>query len=381
MLRIRALIVVSVLGYSAVGDQQKSDAKPADFPMCEDKELSEADKTEMAELKKKVPVPFTEEELKIGFAELGYKKDDKAACQEHPQAFWIMGASASGKSTVTRALHDFADCDACTHLAGSVVVIDGDVLREHHASYQQLIQFGRKHDCIVKDAWPLLRDHLKAGKAELLAGATDPNCKRHMEVPETCTSWERCAKDMEKLKKEGYTINVIAVYGPREGITERGVKRAQNSGKAYSTKKFPMAIAAFVPIMAHGNGECFLVNNTVLPPNVSVHHKCPNQAEYDPDKLPEYLEAVETEAIGGSHIELEEYRAAQKKMKVPLRTTPIVADDKEKAAEKEEYEHTGDWFLRFAGLAVLLAVCGGVAVMFNQKKPQTDARSVELGSR
>lgn len=293
------LLVAATLVVTVVARRQAIGASPAVVreawrPMCEDLGYNE-DHESVADLMKAVEVDFTPEEEAAVFETLGLG----SKCQEHPKATWILGPSASGKSTVTRTVVEES-------VREDAVLLDGDVLRKAHPGYMNLVNFGLDHSCIFKTAWPRVFKIIKAAKAKLLRLATDPNCQRNLLAPETCTKVHRCKRDIDRLQEQGYSVDVLAVFGPKEAIVKRGKSRGDSSGKAYSAKKFSHALAAFTPTMEAANGECILVDNTVLPPTVAMKVPCPGGA----------MRRVEDLAIQGAQVTHEEFAEAQQKIGV-----------------------------------------------------------------
>lgn len=317
-------VAVYVLLQGAVGVRKQSrEARTADLtaargninemhsaaetflPFCE--EIASMNTIEVTALVKGADTPFTPEEMKTTAEVL---KFNSATCSKEPKAVWVLGPSASGKSTVTTMISKIIDFPMIES-GEDAVVLDGDEVRNQHKGYMALVAFGLRNNCIFKKAWPAVQPHVKHAKAEILAMATTTDCQRNLLIPETCSKWNVCAKELSRLKRDGYTIDVAAIYGPHDAIELRGRKRADQSGKVYSAGNFVASIVAMVPMMGIANGRCMLVNNTVLPPNFTVNTPCPSQ---DVVGVTPPFAKLEAEAYNGTGMDPDIFRAAKKEM-------------------------------------------------------------------
>mmetsp|Transcript_122844 Transcript_122844/g.342328 ORF Transcript_122844/g.342328 Transcript_122844/m.342328 type:complete len:413 (-) Transcript_122844:138-1376(-) len=261
--------------------------------------------------------PFLPDEEQAGFVRLGLEDGGGASCQASPVAVFVLGPPASGKAAAVEQLKAELSLDGGEGPSGyDAVLLDGDILREHHRGYQDLLAWGQDQKCIVKEAWKLLRPRLREVKLRLMERATAAYCRRNLVLPSTCVKWEACAQNVATLKQKGYNVSVIGVYGPREAVIKRGLSLADRSGEAYSVKTFTHSLVAFIPIMALGNGRCELVNNTAALPLVSASASCPNQDAYSPAAAlaTPFLTQVQDEVIQGAAISHEEYAKAEEQM-------------------------------------------------------------------
>lgn len=287
-------------------------------PVCEEMNLTDSlEPDELAlyeELTLNATFAFSEEEVDAAHAEAGI---NEATCQQEPVAFYFLGPSAVGKTTVTNAMWEKYGIPArqvngseATQKYPDAVILDGDIWRDHHAGYSALASFGLKHGCIFKGAWDGVSEHSKKQKRTLNDLASSKTCRKNLLIPETCSTLSRCTSQVAMLKIAGYIVNVVSIYAPKVDVTERGMDRADKEGK-YFTSTFDTPVAAFVPVMSMATGSCQFVNNAVSPWKISGPFACANQNEYNPfNAMPVLLDGL-TDVLNVSGMTGEELQAAQ----------------------------------------------------------------------
>lgn len=290
--------------YKKCADFRAREAKEKNphLPFCEDLRL-EAALPETTRLLRAAATPFTEEEVRAARREA---HADTAPCQDHPVAVYVIGPSSVGKSTASETRLQDMGLDE-----KEAVVVDGDIWRSHHSGFNKLVDFGKKYNCVFKGAWDGVIKYSKAEKKKLFEFAADPECRRNMIVPETCSTWERCKIQFDRLKSQNYKIHVLSIIAPREDVLARGLARADKTGKHYSGA-YVKPVAAMVPVMSLANGQCEVVDNTKLPSTTLMKHDCPNSREFDPFGMEAWLHEAKVKVFHISGLTPEEFHGAEK---------------------------------------------------------------------
>jgi len=110
------------------------------------------------------------------------------------------------------------------------------------------------------DAADGLKTFTKPQKKKLFEDAIDKIC--NIIIPETCSSVDRCAEMILKLKATGYKVHVFAVIAEKSKVFERGLSRQDKTGRFYNTQTFNKCVTAVLPIMALASGTCQLIDNS-----------------------------------------------------------------------------------------------------------------------
>lgn len=214
----------------------------------------------IAAMRGKIDRPFTAEEVSAARIQSGF---GRMACgQQEPVAVFILGPPSAGKSTAN--VEKLKGLGMPFNDAGEplAATLDGDVWRDYHADYQNLVQWGLEQSppCMFMDAADILKSYTKPMKYGIYADVVKGKC--NIIIPETCSSVDRCVAQATELKSSGYKVHVIGVVGPREKIFSRGRGRQDKTGRWYNTATFDKCVTAIVPMLAMGNGHCELIDNS-----------------------------------------------------------------------------------------------------------------------
>lgn len=190
---------------------------------------------------------------------------DKASNNTNKMALWVIGPSASGKTTVaTQAAKDLG--------MSHYVNIDGDIFRQHFKAYTNVVEEAKKFGCLYWQAYPLIKNIINQEKDKLLEEAKQRGL--HMVIPHTCLKLEKCEQQMKMLRISGYTNHIVAMWGNATEIYSRGHKRSYSSGKRYSESEFQQAASAVGPMLSNCDGQ-YLLATTIPRTNMSLMKPCP----------------------------------------------------------------------------------------------------------
>merc|ERR1712232_1258720 len=123
--------------------------------------------------------------------------------------------------------------------------------------------------------------------------------------------------------------------GSHEAVRERGIKRADETGKFY-TATFEAPTAAFAPMMSLANGKCILVNNTNFPGKIVSEFHCPEKKCFSPDPamMPDEINDVREKVITIANVDRTDHAAAEKKIVKVFEDADVDCD--ESAGESDE---------------------------------------------
>jgi len=245
-------------------------------PICEDLLLSKVDLNilgMMAECEQ----DFTDDEVEK--AEKAMALDPKK-CVDKPTAWFVVGPASVGKTSVASSLP----------IVNEAVFIDGDLARQQHHGYTQLVAVGHQYDCVFKGASQGVKRFSDKLKRKIFQRAADKDCKQNLIIPRRCSSLSKCLDDIKSLKDLGYIVNVQGIIGNIKMIEEKGKSSASQSGK-YVGGMFAKPLAAIVPIMAVANGNCILKKLNITDSSEYGNHvqleemKCGNMMVFDSDNF------------------------------------------------------------------------------------------------
>jgi len=231
------------------------------LPLCEDTGI-EAPEHRLSQLNR----PSTAKELQQADQLSGVHV---AQVKQRPTALWLMGPSAVGKSTASRALmEDYGISSILDNVTGEMrpdaVQIDGEIFRTVHEGFKDFVQHGLEQfpPCIFKSCWKgtQARKESKTYKEEVFQNAVAR--KNNLIIPSPCASdLHGCLRRMEELKAAGYVNHVIAIYAREKLVEERGRSRADQDGKMFVSVRDD-SVYAYAPMIAAANGKWVMVDNT-----------------------------------------------------------------------------------------------------------------------
>jgi hypothetical protein len=187
---------------------------------------------------------FTEEEIEKIHARVN---KTLAPRSDRPQALWIFGPSACGKSMLgsQKANQLFGAQQNC-------VIIDGAEFREYHAGWQAVALHGQEHGVLHSDAWKTFKEAgRRVSKAEnggdgngwsgqlkrkLLKEALRD--RQHVLIPDCANHPDRLQKMIEEVRQAGYGMHALCLWAPVSVTRTRGEERAVREGKLWSSKEY-----------------------------------------------------------------------------------------------------------------------------------------------
>ena len=224
---------------SASGDSEEDICELIGFDM------GEGLNTELA-------MPFSEEELREAYDNSGFFA---AQPSKQKAAMWLIGPSACGKSTLAPKAAKWAGMEDRGY-----VTVDGEAFRDAHHGYKAAIEEGHQHGCVWWGAYLGIRENINDEKQQLLEEAMRDG--KNLLIPSTCLRREQCVDVTKDLRRAGYTIHVVGVFGEKETIMGRGRKRAANQGKRYDPREFELALMMFAPMLRLCTGMWRMVCTT-----------------------------------------------------------------------------------------------------------------------
>lgn len=229
----------------------------------EDEEDADADMEEICELlgydfgenlKHQIGRDFTEAERLAARRAAGY---DGANSTAAPQAIWLIGPSASGKSTLAPRA---AGWSGMLSDGGGYVLVDGEMFRDSHQGYQAALQEGHNMGCVWWGAYTTIRENVNKEKQAMLRDAVQAS--KNLVIPSTCLRRSQCVDVAAMLLESGYKVHIVGIYGEKEEIVRRGRKRAMEKGKRYDPREFVLALRQFAPMLRLCNGKYWMVCTT-----------------------------------------------------------------------------------------------------------------------
>mmetsp|Transcript_13335 Transcript_13335/g.31238 ORF Transcript_13335/g.31238 Transcript_13335/m.31238 type:complete len:873 (-) Transcript_13335:215-2833(-) len=191
------------------------------------------------QLVKQISDPFTEAEVQEAWRLSGMSNARSSA---KPQAIWLLGPSAAGKSTLVPEIATSAGLED-----DGYVIVDGEAFRHSHGGFQHALHEGQQRGCVFWGAYVGIRENVNDEKQKMLMAAVDG--KKHLMIPSTALRLSQCVETVQMLQDVGYQINVVCLYGEKNMITSRGRRRALKTGKRYNPNEFELALGSFAPLL------------------------------------------------------------------------------------------------------------------------------------
>lgn len=236
-------------------NEEEADDTPHEStgPVSAEEEICEVVGYELGdELISKIGREFEDDERQEAYKECGFTD---AVSSERPQAIWLIGPSASGKSTLAPIAAGWAGISD-----EGYVTVDGEPFRDSHRGYQEALQEGKQKGCVWWGAYVGIRENVNDEKQDMLALAADE--RKHLVIPSTCLRRSQCVDVAEMLLERGYKVHIVGIYGNREEIVRRGQKRSVHKGKRYDPREFGMALRQFAPMLRLCTGEWKMMCST-----------------------------------------------------------------------------------------------------------------------
>ena len=209
--------------------------------------------------------------------------------EDRPAVLFVLGPSAVGKSYIT-------DASASQLFGGShnAVILDGEVFRESHAGWTEVVLHGMKRHVLHQDAWTIFKDvkveespggkvqprpwphaaqtcyrvttaahasgspislpgHSRqrvgmstALKNRILEGAIGD--RQNLIVPSCANQPERLETEMAMLERAGYEMHAVCLWAPLSETRARGEPRSVREGKRWDGKTYPLSVQTVAAI-------------------------------------------------------------------------------------------------------------------------------------
>ena len=189
---------------------------------------------------------FSEDEVEKIYARVN--KTLAPSHQERPQALFVFGPSAVGKSTLGG-----AKASAFFGCTQNAVVIDGAEFREQHAGFQAVTMHGHEHGLLHADAWSIFKDAGKnsqkhkdnSGAGHGWSGALKQRIfadalrdRQNLLIPDCANHVPRLSKMIEEVRRAGYGLHAVCLWAPLSMTRQRGEERAVREGKLWTPKEY-----------------------------------------------------------------------------------------------------------------------------------------------
>jgi len=197
--------------------------------------------------------PFNDAERRDARREAGCER--AVAGREVPQAIWLIGPSASGKSTLAPIAAGWVGINS-----GDFIMVDGEFFRDSHQGYQAALSEGKQHGCVWWGAYLGIRENVNLEKQAMLQESIEAH--QNLVIPSTCLRQSQCIDVVQRQLENGYKVHIVGVYGDKDVIVGRGRKRAMEKGKRYDPREFGLALKQFAPMLRLCNGNFFMVCTT-----------------------------------------------------------------------------------------------------------------------
>mmetsp|Transcript_92003 Transcript_92003/g.269150 ORF Transcript_92003/g.269150 Transcript_92003/m.269150 type:complete len:810 (-) Transcript_92003:91-2520(-) len=207
--------------------------------------------------------PFNDEERLEAHRASGF---EHAKAAEQPQALWLIGPSASGKSTIAPVAASWVGVED-----NDYVLVDGEAFRDSHLGYQEALVAGKQRGCVWWGAYVGIRENVNKEKQRMLAESVEAS--KNLIIPSTCLRQSQCVDVVKILLSRGYLVHIVGMYGDKEEIVSRGRKRAMDRGKRYDPREFNLALQQFAPMLRLCNGRYFMVCSTRKEDSMSPRHQ------------------------------------------------------------------------------------------------------------
>lgn len=276
---------------------------------------------------------FTHEEVELARRDSNF---EIASCSHQPKALYVLGP-VSAKSNFLTSLKsfEFGIGDITKYLGHpffkgrrawyqDAVIIDPDSLNNQRRSLlKEISRLAREEECIVRTYsetyQPMIQKYADSLFNETLT--TQGRCKRDLIIKEECEEFERCAKQMNMLKKDGYEVHVIGNIESWTTLMESSVE--QGTGLEFRSDAklaFAKTLATITPMIAMATGRCEVMDMTRVrdwrPPLLfngesTFSQPCAGMDAYEPYTLPDQLATLDQELLAMADLSENQFEKAQ----------------------------------------------------------------------
>lgn len=178
-----------------------------------------------------------------------------APAVDQPSALFVLGPSAVGKTYLTDA--------TAAQLFGSAqnaVVIDGDIFREWHQGWCEVVRHGVRRHVLHEDAWvkfKKVQTTVSEGsgsedgascalgistalKQRILNGAVAS--RQNLIIPSCANQPEKLTAELEHLAAAGYKLHAVCLWAPLSATQRRGEPRSVREGKRWDGKDYDISV-------------------------------------------------------------------------------------------------------------------------------------------
>jgi len=173
------------------------------------------------ELKIKLDRPLNQAEVAASLGEMKVSSPQTIAeAGQKPRAIILIGAGASGKSSMCNHLNRWVD----SFNSDDFVQFDGDILRKYHEGFQESIS---DESVGYNFGWQTLKPHIFATKEGILD--TIIRERRNVMIP----TGVHAQKYYRIMTQAGYSVSVVGVYVNYKRALYQGRNRAEYTGREY----------------------------------------------------------------------------------------------------------------------------------------------------
>lgn len=200
---------------------------------------------------------LSEEECRLAAEAAHLSGPSEAPSRSEPRALLVVAPSGSGKTSVGPSYAGHFDMKP-----EEMVIVDSKTFLDFHAQYCALLHNGIANQGIWFRSWPAAKQAISKAKDTMLDAATSK--KNDVLVSETGANVEKMLKVIDKLKEQGYIVNLCGIFASAQEIIDRGVAREVRVGKRFNRdlRKLCKSFDAFAPAVKAINGRFCLVRNS-----------------------------------------------------------------------------------------------------------------------
>eukprot|EP00754_Rhynchopus_humris_P023837 Rhum_TRINITY_DN14851_c16_g1::Rhum_TRINITY_DN14851_c16_g1_i1::g.123071::m.123071 len=162
-----------------------------------------------------------------------------------PKAMWVVGPSASGKSSAAGQL-----VAACMDNEASVV-IDGALVREYHGGWRAVRDdgLGRSPPAIHKEAWDIFKASKVSENVKKQLHDEAVHERQNIVIPDCVKCLRKCVDKLAKQRRNRYEVRIVAIFAPVEATRARGEVRSLKEGKTFSVRGYQDSVQNCVSLV------------------------------------------------------------------------------------------------------------------------------------